>query len=140
MRVDEVWIDPTGAGLNGQLVDVDLPWRKQDLFDLAVDDIAIDVDVGETVVGTQRLYLSDGIGESPPIPEANIIHQSRVRIDVQHLVPGSRKRLLCRPFLQAEGMRGRLNVPLDVRLFELELIGAYIKRADPGGDQDIRPQ
>ncbi len=58
--VNEAGIDPALARLGGQLGNVDFARRKQDLLNLAIDEIAFDISVGESVVGAQRLNLRDG--------------------------------------------------------------------------------
>ena len=77
MGVGEVLVDP-GLGLRLQLVLVELPGAYQHLAVAAVDDVAVDVDVGERVVEADLLYLLVGVQGRPRFPEAYVL-ESRLR-------------------------------------------------------------
>src|SRR4051794_15158132 len=60
MRVDEMTVDPVGAR-TGQLADIQLPGRDENLSQISVDVVTIYVRVMEHVVLPERLELGDGV-------------------------------------------------------------------------------
>ena len=81
VRVDEVRVDPARAGI-GKLADIELARGEQHLAQLAVDGVAVDVAVEESVVRAQRLDLGDGVVKSAPIPQPHVVEQVLVASDV----------------------------------------------------------
>src|SRR5690606_23562794 len=116
--------------------DVDLARRQQHLFELAVDHVAVDVNVGEAVVGPQRLDLGDGVGEGGGVPQSYVVYEACVRVDVEiFLKRGGEGDLGAAR--QAVGDEGRLNVAGDVVLLELQLVGSHVGRPHDGRDHGI---
>ena len=54
MGVDQLFVDPVAAALR-KLVDIEFAGREHDFARGAVEVIAIDVDVGKVVIGTNLL-------------------------------------------------------------------------------------
>ena len=70
--VGEALVDPV-AGADGELVDVEFAGGEHDFAGGAVDVVAIDVDVGEIIVGADFLNLAKGVLEGVPVPEADVL-------------------------------------------------------------------
>jgi hypothetical protein len=75
--VDELVVDPVAAAF-GQLVDVELAGGEHDFAHGAVDVVAVDVDVGEVVVGADFLDLAQGVLQGVPVPEADVLERGLV--------------------------------------------------------------
>ena len=75
--VDQLFVDPVAAAF-GELVDVEFAGGEHDLALFAVDLVAIDVDVGEVVVGTDLLNLAERILERAPVPQADVLESGLV--------------------------------------------------------------
>ena len=128
MRVDPVAIDPV-VRLRAQRVEVDLAGREEQLLDLVVDLVAINVHVGEAVVQPQGLDLSDGIGVSLFVPQANVVDQCRVRLYIERRSLAERKELLP-AIVQGIGLARGLDMALDVLLLQLQFVGADVQCLD----------
>ena len=70
--VDQLLVDPVAAAL-GQLFDVHFAGGEHHLAHLAVDLVAVDVDVGEVVVGADFLDLAEGVLQGVPVPQADVL-------------------------------------------------------------------
>ena len=84
--------------------------------------VAVDVDIVEDVIGPYRLDLGNGVVERPRIPEPHVVERGPIlyRVDGRvrlHLEIGCAHVLL-----QAEGSACGMNVRLDVRPFERDLV------------------
>ncbi len=74
VRVDQFLVDPVPAAL-GQPLDVQLARGEHHLPDLAIHLVAIDVDVGEVVVGADFLDLPERVLQRAPVPQANVLQR-----------------------------------------------------------------
>ena len=75
--VDQLFVDPVAAAL-GQLLDVQLARRQHHLAQRAVDRVAIDVDVGEVVIGADFLELPQRVLQRAPVPEPDVLERRLV--------------------------------------------------------------
>ncbi len=129
MGVDELLVDPVAAA-DGELVDVELALGEHDLAGGAVDAVAVDVDVGEVVVGADLLDLAEGVLERVPVPEADVLERGLVVLGVGGVDGGFGGELVLREAVEAVGGARGFDVVRDVRLFADELVGLD----DEGGD------
>src|SRR3981081_1435413 len=110
-------INPIGSGI-GELPDIQFAGAEKDLAELAIDDVAVDISVREDIVLPERLKLSDGIVESAPIPEANVVEQRAIFFGIDRRFEACGEvHLFDSCFEAVSGSRG-LNVALDVRLLK----------------------
>ena len=114
--VGEALVDPV-AGADGELVDVELAGGQHDLAGGAVDVVAVDVDVGEIVVGADFLDLAEGVLEGAPIPEADVLEGGLVVGGVGGFDGGFGGEFLLVEAVETEGLAGGLDVAGDVRGF-----------------------
>ena len=73
--INQLFVDPVAAAL-GQFVDVQLARSEHHLAQGAIDYIAIDVDIGKVVVGTDFLNLPQRVLQRLPIPQADVLQTS----------------------------------------------------------------
>ena len=57
----------------GKLTDIQFARREQHLAVLAVDGVAVDIDIVKRVVGPQRLNLRDRVVKGLRVPQADIV-------------------------------------------------------------------
>jgi hypothetical protein len=76
----EVFVDPR---LRRQALRVQLARREHDLPVLAVDQVPVDVDRREVVVGADFLDLAEGVEQRLSIPEPDVADGRRVLLDVR---------------------------------------------------------
>src|SRR5262249_52321706 len=124
--VDKRGIDPPGAGV-GQLANVQLARRRQYLAILAVDRVPVDVAVVEDVVRAKRLDLGNGVVKSAPIPQADIIQQVFVTGDIDRSAGLCLEVDFVDTLFESEGGTGSMDVRVDVRPLERDLIGPYVQ-------------
>jgi hypothetical protein len=74
VSIDQLVIDPVAAALR-KLVDVEFACGKHHFACVAVDLIAIDVDVREIVVGADFLDLAERVFERFHIPQADVLQR-----------------------------------------------------------------
>ena len=72
MGIDQFFVDPVAAAYR-QLFDVELANGQHLLAEFAVEYIAIDIDVGEVVIGSDLLHLTQGVLQRSPVPEADVL-------------------------------------------------------------------
>ncbi len=77
VRVDELLVDPVTAAL-GELVETEFAGGEHHLAQIAVQRVAIDVDIGKIVVGANLLDLPESALQSPPVPEADVLQRGLV--------------------------------------------------------------
>ncbi len=124
--VDQLLVDPVAAAL-GQLVDAQFAGADHDLTHAAVDLVAVDVDVGEVVVGPDLLDLAERVLQRAPVPQADVVERRAVARGVDRLDARlDRKRALRDP-VQAERLLRHLNVVRDVRAFLTSSFGFTMK-------------
>ena len=134
MGVDEFLVDPVTAGF-GQFLYAHLAGGEHDLADLSVDLVAVEVDVGEVVVGTDFLNLAEGVLEGVPIPEADVLEGDLVVSGIGGFEGGLRRELVLHQAIEPVGLARGLNVESDVGLFAHQLVGFHDEAAHvPGGN------
>src|SRR6266849_7323871 len=112
------------------LVDVDVARGEQYLLDAAVDEVAINVRVGESVIRAQRLDLGDSCVVGTKVPKTNIIEQRGALRSIDSLLPGSSEGTFTGAPVQAEGNRRSLDMALDVGPLDRDLIRSHIDGAN----------
>ena len=134
--VDQLFVDPVAAAFR-QLVDVELARGEHHLPHLAVDLVAIDVDVGEVVVGADFLDLPQRVLQRAPVPQADVLERRLVVRGVDRLDAGfGRERPLHDPVERVRLPR-HLDVVRDVRRFAHQLVRLDDEVADvPADDAD----
>ena len=75
----QVLVDPGAAR---QRLGVQLAGRQHDLTVLPVDQVAVVVDGGEIVVGTDLLKLSERVEQRPVVPERNVVDGGPVALEI----------------------------------------------------------
>ena len=122
MRVNELLVDPVAAALR-QPIDVQLADCEHHLTHAAVHLIAIDVDIGEVVVGANLLNLAERVLQRPPVPEPDVLERVLivVRFDSGDARVGG-KRHLFDP-VQRKGGARLLDVVRDERRLPDQLVG-----------------
>ncbi len=149
MGVDEVPVHP-GAGFLRQRLELDLPGGDHHLAFLAIDLVAVDIDVRELVVGPEDLELVIGRQERPRVPEPDVVYRAGVVVD---LVPRQRVvdlELLLVHAVERERLVGELDLVFDILPFLVELVRLHDEvlvgeagevpeqqEADEQGDRDI---
>ncbi len=130
VRIDEMRIDPALAGFGRQLAYIDFARRQQHLLDVAVDEIAVNVGVRESVVRAQRLNLRDGCVVGAQVPQPGIRQQGCVLHRIDHALAGRREWFFGGVAVEAEGSGGRLNMALNVGPFDGDLIRPHVDGAN----------
>src|SRR5216683_33317 len=130
VRINEPRIDPALARLGGQLADVDVAWGEQYLLDAAVDEVAINIGDGKSVIRAQRLDLRDSCVVGAQVPKTNIIEQRGVLQSIDSLLSGSSEGTFSGAPVQAKGNRRSLNMALDVGPLDRDLIRSHIDGAN----------
>ena len=150
VRVHDVAVDER---LRRQVGAVQTARRDQHLAHLAVDQVPVDVDVADLVVGLQVLQRRVGVADHVRVPEARVVDRAAVGVD-QRLRFGGRQARFERREVEVRGLdcvepecvaRGP-DVAIDVLLLGLVLVRADLEllhrgrvdRADHQGDE--RPQ
>ena len=132
--VGEALVDPVAAA-DGELFDVELAGGEHDLASGAVDVVAVDVDVGEIVVGADLLNLAESVLEGAPVPEADVLQGGLVVGGVGCFDGGFGGKLLLVEAVEAEGLAGELDVVGDVRALADELVGLDDEVGDVPADE-----
>ncbi len=113
--VDELVVDPVAAAL-GEFVDVEFADSEHDFALCAVDCVAIDVDVGEVVVGANLLDLAEGVFEGLHVPEANVLEGGLIVGGIGRAHGGFGGEFSLGEAVEAVGLAGHLDVVDDVGL------------------------
>ncbi len=121
MRVNQLVVDPVAAALR-QFVDVQLAGGEHHFTKSAVDLVTIDVDIGKIVVGADFLYLAQGVLQSAPVPQADVLQRVLIIYRVRGLGIGVCGKLLSRHFIKVISSPRRLDIVNDVRFLANQLI------------------
>ena len=136
--VDELFVDPVAAALR-QLVDVELARREHHLPDRSVHLVAVDVDVGEVVVGADLLDLPQRVLQRAPVPQPDVLQRRLIVWGVQCLEAALGRE---RPLLDAAqpvGLPRHLDIVRDERRLPHELVRLHDEaRHVPAEDRDDR--
>ena len=101
--VDEPLVDPArGARV---LVEGQLASREHDLRQLAVDLVAVRVDVEEVVVLADRLELVEGVAERPVVPEPGVVERVLVLLDRGRRQAADRRGRCCAQVFRSKASR-----------------------------------
>ena len=97
---------------------------EHDLAHLAVELVAVDVDVTELVVRAQLLELGVALQERAVVPEANVAQRdfTGLQIVLRELLPGLEFEDVDIIFGEAEPFAGEGDVICDIRSFERQLV------------------
>ena len=119
-------VDPR-LRLRGQLFRGKLPGAYQHLAVVAVNPVAVNINVDKIVVQPYRLYLVVGVLERTVVPQSDIVHGSRIPGDV--LLAGGvlHQDVRFLYFFQVEGVTGQLDIALDVRGLPGKLAGFHLE-------------
>ncbi len=124
MGVDEVLVDP-GLRLLRDLAEIQFPGRQHHLPVFPVDDVAVQVDPLELVVGADRLKLVVGVHQGPPSPESNVADGGLVG---GHFLPGEVTgpgEVVHFDLVQVVGLAGQTDVVCQKRSLQLQLVGFH---------------
>ena len=103
----------------------------------AVDLVAIDVDVGEVVVGADLLDLAQRVLQRAPVPQPDVLQRFLVVLRVQRVEAGVGRVRHLLDRVEAEGPSRELDVVRDVRPLAHELVRLDDEAADvPAEDAD----
>ena len=123
----------------GQAILVQLPSSQHHLPYLAVDDVAVDIDIEEIVAGPERLSLVQRGQQRAVVPETDVADCSRVGGDLLGGNEGARRRQLLRQHVDAVKPVGESR-RVDVTLDELALLHQFVRldlEALDGGRIDL---
>ena len=124
VRVDEPLVDPVAAAL-GQALDVQLADRQHHLPRLAVDRVAVDVDVGKVVVGADLLDLPQRVLQRPPVPEPDVLERVAVLVDLRRFDARLRPETALLDAVEGVRPARHLDVVGDVRALAHQLVRAH---------------
>ena len=119
----EAFVEPglrLGWKLAGQLAG-----RHHDLVIAIFEVVAFDVDVVELVIKTDLLGLAIGLEDGAPVPEPNVADRVLVLIDGRQGQIGEARVGLFLDVIDTVGSAGEVNVGLQVRRFQPELVGQH---------------
>src|SRR6266542_2501511 len=143
MRVVEVAVHP-GLRRLRQLARRELAGREHDRGLVAVDDVAVDVDVVERVVLTEGLALLVGREQRPVVPEPDGGGVAELAADLGRIGIVGDVHLRLLDVRERVRLPGRLDVAVDVRPLLVQLIRADSERLDQGrvhaADEDGRDE
>ena len=128
VRVDDVAVH---EGLTRQVGAVEVARRDQHLPGLVVDEIPIDVDVTDLVVGLDLLERVVGLHEHTGVPQTGVVDGSLVAVDHRlllggrDLVEGRVVELLGLDGVELEGVARGADVPVDVGGFLGEFVRTH---------------
>src|SRR5262245_6694937 len=120
MRVLEVPVDPATA-LAGQIRG-ELPCRQHDLTILAIDPIAINIDLAERVVRSDLLELAEGLAQRAMIPDADVVNCRLILAHLRHVelrFGGVESHI---DLIQTVGRSGQHDIVAQKRCLQFELV------------------
>ncbi len=122
-----------GLGLLGEGCSVELAGGQHYLAVFVLHGVAIDIDIVETIVRSDRLLLVKRGFQWAVVPETHIIDRARVFLQVipGQLLPG--RILPGGKAVEAVGLPGEGNIMRQVLFFEIEFAGLHGKALDSGG-------
>ena len=133
MGVDQLLVDPVATALR-EPIDVQLARGEHHLTSHAIDLIAINVDVGKVVVGADFLNLTQGILESVPVPQTNVLKSSLIIRRVGRCDVCLSGKLALRNSVQSVGLPRQFDVVGNIGLLANELVWFHDKAADVPAD------
>ena len=122
MGVDQLLVDPVTAAFR-QFVDIQLARGEHHLAGGAVDFIAIDVNVGKVIVGSDFLNLTERVLQRTPVPQPDVLERRLIVGGVGSLDGCLRGKLALGEAVQPEGLPRQINVVGNVGLLANQLIG-----------------
>ncbi len=129
VRVNQLLVDPVTAALR-ELLDVQLPRAKHYFANLAVDFIAINVDVGKVVISADFLDLAERVLQCPPVPEPDVLKRSLIVRRISRLDSRLRRKLALHDLVQSIGLACQLDVVGNVGLLANQLVRLHNKATD----------
>ena len=110
----------------------------------AVDFIAIDIDIGKVVVGSNFLNLTQRVLECAPVPQPDVLQRSLIVRRIGRLDGRLRGKFALREAVQSIGLPRQVNVVGNVGSLANQFVGLDDKAADVPADifegRDNRPQ
>ena len=131
--VDQLRVDPVAGGFRKPL-DVQLAGGDHHLPQRAVNHVAIDVDVGEFVVGADGLNLPQRVPERAPVPQADVLDRRLVVGEVHRFDAGLGGKRLLLEAIETVRLARELDVVRDVRGFAHQLVRLHDEAVDVGRD------
>src|SRR5260370_23692674 len=129
VRIDKFLVDPIAAALR-ELIDVYLAYGKHHLTHCAVDFIAIDIDIGEVVVGADFLNLTQSVLERAPVPQPDVLQRSLIVRRIGRLDGRFSRKFALREPVQSIGLPRQINVVGNVMSLANQFVGLHNKTAD----------
>ena len=133
VSVDQLIVDPVAAAL-GELIDIQLARGEHYLASRAVNVIAINIDIGEIVVGADFLNLTQRVLQCAPVPQPDVLKRSLIVRRVSRLDSRIRGKLALRDSVQSVGLARQVGVEDNVGLLANQLVRFNYKAADVPGD------
>ena len=96
--------------------------------------LAINVDVGEVVVGADFLNLAQRVPECMPVPESDVLKRGLIVLRVGRVDGRLRGKLALHDSVQSVGLPRQVDVVGDIGLLAHELVRFDDKAADVPGD------
>ncbi len=121
MRINEFIVDPVAAALR-KLVKAELTRGEHDLARRAVDFVAINVDIGKVVVGSNLLNLAQRVLQCFHIPQADVLQSGLVVGGIGGADSGLGGEFALGEFVETVGLAGHFDVMSDVRLFAHQFV------------------
>ncbi len=122
MGVDQLFVDPVAAAYR-QFFYIELARSQHHFTGGAVDVVAINVDVGEIVVGANFLHLAQGVLQRMPVPQADVLERGLIVGRVRGVDGGFGRELALGKAVKPVGLPGHGDVVRDVGLLAHQLIG-----------------
>ena len=127
--VDQLLVDPVAAAFR-QFLDVQLACGEHHLANRSVHFVAIDVDVGEVVVGADFLDLAQRVLERAPVPQPDVLQRRLIARRVNRFEAGLGGEGLLRDAIERVGPSRHLDVVPDVGRF----LHQFVRLDDEAGD------
>ncbi len=129
MRINKFLVDPIATAL-GELIDVELACGKHHLTRCAVDFIAIDIDIGKVVVGSNFLNLTQRVLECAPVPQSDVLQCSLIVCRIGRLDGRLSGKFAVRKAVQSIGPPRQVNIVGNVGSLANQFVGLHDKAAD----------
>ena len=121
MRVDEFLVNPR-ARLLRELADIQLARGEHHLPGLSANFVAININVLKIVVGANLLYLSQGVAQGRPIPEADVVERRLIVSNLEARNRGVRIEVSNLDAFEFESLARPVDIVLDVWSLASQLI------------------
>ena len=130
MGVNQLFIDPVPAAF-GQLLHIQFAGGEHHLAQIAIDLIAIDVDIGKVVVGADFLNLTQSVLQCLPIPQPDVLQSGLIICRICRAHGRLRGKLALRETVQSVCLARHKDVVRNVGLLAYQFIRFDDKAAHP---------